>query len=103
MIGEFFQVFFLQVEEIMLEFFGEIFPIKAELFFSMFLVIDSYFLLVASIKENLMPKYSYKSFTKLIFGLEMLDFLTTLMNGFTIFLHIFNWVELFNILPTVHQ
>lgn len=55
MVDEFFQVLLFEVEEIVFELFGEVFPKEAQLLFSIFLVVYVDLLLVASIIENLMP------------------------------------------------
>lgn len=103
MVDEFFQVLLFQVEEIVLELFGEIFPKEAQLLFSIFLVVYVDLLLVASIIENLMPQNPDESSAQLIFGFEMDNLLTAFGNGFAIFFHIFDGVEFFDIITTVHE
>jgi hypothetical protein len=43
------------MQYLMLKLFSQVLPVKTELFFPVFLVIDLYLLAVASIKKDLMP------------------------------------------------
>ena len=49
------KVFFLKIQYLMLKLFSQVLPVKTELFFPVFLIIDLYLLAVASIKKDLMP------------------------------------------------
>jgi hypothetical protein len=87
----------------MLKLLSQVLPVKTELFFPIFFIIDLYLLLVASIKKDLMPYNPDQSFAKLIFGFEVSNLLATLGNRFAVFFHVFDRIELFHILTTVHQ
>lgn len=86
-----------------LKLFSQVLPVKTELFFPVFLIIDLYLLAMTSIKKDLMPQYPDQSFAKLIFGFEVFNLLATLRNGFAVFMHVLDGIEFFEILTTVHQ
>ena len=87
----------------MLKLLRQVLPIKTELFFSIFFIINLYLLLVTCIEKHLMPQDSDQSFAKLIFGFKVSNLLATLDDRFAVFFHVFNRIELFHILTTVHQ